>query len=221
MPVRVFTAEWAEAGTLIDLRSRPVRPAALWDAVCAGAPQPRGAVTVAAPAPSVAQRLVGVVDAEPLQIPTDTPAALPAVDALRGAVATARAAAARQRQRLDRHTQDLRRYGEGLKRWAELAATAQAREEQLQRHEACAWRRRRGLKRRLEHTDAVGNGVRAQRVAGSDPPGRWPQPVCTQLGLLRHAATPAPVVISKEVTACVSALETVRGWLAVPAVIVA
>lgn len=223
MSVRVYTAEWDLRGSVIDLRSRPVGPTAVWSAVCAGAPQPRDAVSVAAPAPSLTQRLVGVVDGGGPQSPDGAEAVLPSGDALRAAVAAARSQAARQRTEIDA------RLGRGdtpsthmrrVSRWAELAATAQALEEQLQCREARAWRRRQGLKRRLACADAVGNDVRGQRVGAAEPPGRWPESAWTELGLLRRAATPAPVVVADAVAPSASAVAALRRWLTVPAVIV-
>ena len=224
MAVRVFTAEWEQTGTLIDLRDRPEGPQAVWTAVCAGAPQPRNAVTVAGPAPSVAQRLVGVIDRGPRQRASGAAAVMPTADALRAAVARADAAAAHQRARITPQRTppgDAHAHAGRIGRWAELAATAQALAEQLRQHEARAWRRRQGLKRRLTRTDAVGNGLRTQRAEEEGPPGRWPQPVCAQLQLLRRSATPAPVVIADAVAPASAALEALCGWIAVPGVIVA
>lgn len=224
MSVRVFTAEWEQTGALIDLRDRPEGPQALWAAVCAGAPQPRDAVTVAAPAPSVAQRLVGVVDAGPLQRSTGAAAVMATADALRAAVARADAAAKQQRAHISQQTvppADAEVHAERIGRWAELAATAQAHAEQLQLREARAWRRRQGLKRRLTRTDAVGNEVQTRCTEEEGPPGRWPQPVCAQLRMLRRSATPAPVVIADAVAPATAAMEALRAWIAVPGVIVA
>ena len=223
MPVRVCTAEDEQEGRVIDLRREPHTTSDVWGAVCAGSPQPQGGVTVETPAPSVAQQVVGVIDASPPETTPDTAGVAHTVEPLRAAFATATRRANQQRDRITQESDgalDAATHADKICRWAELAATAQALSEQLRMREERAWRRRQGLKRRLELTDAVGNAARDQFAHHSRPPGVWSEPPIAKLQLLQTMMTPAPVVVDERVAPDMTYWLPLQRWLGVPAVIV-
>ena len=223
MSVRVSTAEAEQEGPVIDLRRQPHTSSDVWDAVCAGTPQPPGGVAVEAPAPSVPQQVLGVVDAASPQTTPGEMVVTHSAERLRAALAMATRRADHQRARIVQDADDAldaATHADRVGRWAELAATAQALSEQLRMWEARAWRRRQGLKRRLELTDAVGNAARAQCAQHSGPPGAWSEASDAKLQLLQTVVTPAPVVIDKRVAPAMAYWLPLQRWLGVPAVIV-
>ena len=224
MSVRVSTAESEQEGPVIDLRRQPHTTSDVWGAVCAGAPQPAGGVAVEAPAPSVAQQVVGVVDAVAPQTTPGETAVSHSAEPMRAALAAATRRADHQRARIMQDSDggsNAAARADRIGRWAELAATVQALSEQLRMREARAWRRRQGLKRRLELTDAVGNAAREQCAQHSGPPGVWSESSNTTLQLLQTVVTPAPVVIDRRVAPAMAYWLPLQRWLGVPAVIVA